>query len=190
MVLKLNPQLNPQPAVKFSILIWSLYVYPPTLEIRKRVWVSQMDLWIVYINWRRWDKKSLRGDITPNNLLLLFSSSVMSDSFCDSMDCTPGSSVPGILQARTLEWGTIAFSVWELNQMLILKTKLQEKGISKLQNLSLCKHTNTWNDCAEVHTFREFRLWHTGHFHLSGVKVESCAETGTRKKWKKWGKKE
>ena len=29
----------------------------------------------------------------------------------DLMDCSlPGSSVPGILQARTLEWGAIAFS--------------------------------------------------------------------------------
>ena len=30
----------------------------------------------------------------------------------DPVDCSlPGSSVPGILQARTLEWGAIAFSV-------------------------------------------------------------------------------
>ena len=29
----------------------------------------------------------------------------------DPMDCSlPGSSVPGIFQARVLEWGTIAFS--------------------------------------------------------------------------------
>ena len=34
---------------------------------------------------------------------------------CDPMDCSlPGSSVPGILQARVLEWGAIAFSVWVL----------------------------------------------------------------------------
>ena len=30
---------------------------------------------------------------------------------CDPMDCSlPGSSIPGILQARVLEWGAIAFS--------------------------------------------------------------------------------
>ena len=30
---------------------------------------------------------------------------------CDPMDCSPpGSSVPGILQARTLEWVAISFS--------------------------------------------------------------------------------
>ena len=31
-------------------------------------------------------------------------------TLCDSMDCSlPGSSVPGILQARTLEWVAISF---------------------------------------------------------------------------------
>ena len=30
----------------------------------------------------------------------------------DPMDCSlPGSSVPGILQARVLEWGAVAFSI-------------------------------------------------------------------------------
>ena len=32
-------------------------------------------------------------------------------TLCDPMDCSPpGSSVPGILQARTLEWAAISFS--------------------------------------------------------------------------------
>ena len=32
-------------------------------------------------------------------------------TMCDPMDCSPpGSPVPGILQARTLEWGAISFS--------------------------------------------------------------------------------
>lgn len=77
-----------------------------------------------------------------------------------------------------------SYYFWGLNQMLILKTKLQEKGISKLQNFSLCKYTNTLNDCIEVYTYREFRIWHKGHFHLSGVKVESCLGTRTRKNGK------
>ena len=34
-------------------------------------------------------------------------------TLCDPMDCSlPGSSVHGILQARVLEWGAIAFSVF------------------------------------------------------------------------------
>ena len=32
-------------------------------------------------------------------------------TLCDTMDCSPpGSSVPGILQARILEWAAISFS--------------------------------------------------------------------------------
>jgi len=38
----------------------------------------------------------------------------------DSMDCSPpGSPAPGILQARTLEWGAIAFSDVVLELQLI-----------------------------------------------------------------------
>lgn len=60
--------------------------------------------------------------------------------------------------------------------MLILKTKPREKGISKLQKLSLCKHTNTLNDCIEFYRYREFRIYHKGHFHLSGVKIEKVVQ--------------
>ena len=41
----------------------------------------------------------------------------------DPMDCSlPGSSVPGILQARVLEWVAIAFS--ETQQCILLKTHI------------------------------------------------------------------
>ena len=43
-------------------------------------------------------------------LLLLPSRSVVSDSVQRQSSSPPGSPVPGILQARTLEWGAIAFS--------------------------------------------------------------------------------
>ena len=36
-------------------------------------------------------------------------------TLCDPIDGSPpGSTIPGILQARTLEWGAIAFSEWTL----------------------------------------------------------------------------
>ena len=36
-------------------------------------------------------------------------------TLCDPMDGSPpGSPVPGILQARTLEWGAIAFSDYQI----------------------------------------------------------------------------
>ena len=44
-------------------------------------------------------------------MLLLFSHSVVSDSFVTCMDCSPScSSVHGILQAKGLEWTAIPFS--------------------------------------------------------------------------------
>ena len=40
----------------------------------------------------------------------------------DPMDCSlPGSSVHGIFQARVLEWGAIAFSVYNYSQSYLLK---------------------------------------------------------------------
>ena len=39
----------------------------------------------------------------------------------DPMDCNlPGSSVHGIFQARVLEWGAIAFSIEEWQQVVII----------------------------------------------------------------------
>ena len=49
---------------------------------------------------------------------------------CDPRDGSPlGSSVPGILQARTLEWGAISFSsVW--------KWKVKMKSLSRVRLLA------------------------------------------------------
>ena len=51
-------------------------------------------------------------DILSVNLKYAAAKSLQSClTLCDPMDCNlPGSPVPGILQARTLEWGAIAFS--------------------------------------------------------------------------------
>ena len=50
-------------------------------------------------------------------------------TLCDPIDCSPtGSSVPGILQARTLEWVAISFSnAW--------KWKVKVKSLSRVQLL-------------------------------------------------------
>ena len=49
-------------------------------------------------------------------VFLCVSCSVVSDSFCDPMDCSPpGLSVHGIPQARILEWVAISFSSFILN---------------------------------------------------------------------------
>ena len=42
-------------------------------------------------------------------------------TFCNVMDCSlPGFPAPGILQARTLEWVAISFSIANLRDMDIL----------------------------------------------------------------------
>ena len=51
-------------------------------------------------------------------------------TLCDPMDCSPpGSPVPGILQARTMEWAAIAFSsAW--------KWKVKVKSLSRVRLLA------------------------------------------------------
>ena len=53
-----------------------------------------------------------------------------SPTLCDPIDCSPpGSAVPGILQARTLEWVAISFSnAW--------KWKVKVKSLSRVQLLA------------------------------------------------------
>ena len=53
----------------------------------------------------------------------------------DPMDCSlPGSSVPGIFQARVLEWGAIAFSTlkYDLNQITYYYTVEAKKRFKEL----------------------------------------------------------
>ena len=51
-------------------------------------------------------------------------------TLCDPIDCSPpGSSVPGILQARTLEWVAVSFSIaW--------KWRVKVKSLSRVQLLA------------------------------------------------------
>ena len=73
--------------------------------------------------WRKWSAEwyqdllalitavSLSGLAQSQLLLLLPSHFSRVRLLCDPMDCSPpGSPVPGILQAKVLEWGAIAFS--------------------------------------------------------------------------------
>ena len=48
----------------------------------------------------------------------------------DPMDCSlPGSSVPGIFQARVLEWGAIAFSMTNLDSIKKQRHYFAGKGL-------------------------------------------------------------
>ena len=72
---------------------------------------------------RGWDHKSIdccnhlvictciNSSCCTTCILLLFSHEVVSNSFCNPVDCSPpDSSVHGIFQARILEWVVISFS--------------------------------------------------------------------------------
>ena len=60
-------------------------------------------------------------------------------TLCDPKDCSPpGSSVPGILQARTLEWVAISFSnAW--------KWKVKVKSLSRVQLFAIPDKTRYIN---------------------------------------------
>ena len=54
-------------------------------------------------------------------------------SLCDPMDGSPpGSPVPGIFQARVLEWGAIAFSIQQI------VNHLTKERVPKSTKFSLC----------------------------------------------------
>ena len=60
---------------------------------------------------RRWCMRYLPAKIKAGMLLLLLLSHFSRVRLCDPIDGSPpGSPVPGILQARTLEWVAISFS--------------------------------------------------------------------------------
>ena len=67
---------------------------------------------------RGWRRMRRLGGITDSMDMSLsklwwwwWSRSVVSNSLCDPMDCSPlGSSVHGVFQARVLEWAAISFS--------------------------------------------------------------------------------
>ena len=57
----------------------------------------------------------------------------------DSMDCSPpGSPVPGIFQARVLEWGAIAFSVGQMDIGIFRELRILSPLTSDLPQFGSC----------------------------------------------------
>ena len=71
--------------------------------------------------------------------------------FCNPIDCSlPGPSVPGILQARILEWVTISFSRTEI--AVDIEIGLQDHKPCQLQNL-ICKQFSAFYKYFSFHSF-------------------------------------
>ena len=90
-----------------SIVIMQIFLqYLPLFKFRKRNWYTDC-----FSSERGHAAKSLQSCLT----------------LCDPIDGSPpGSTVPGILQARTLEWGAISFSnAW--------KWKVKVKSLSRFR---------------------------------------------------------
>ena len=84
-------------------------------------------------------------------------------TLCDPIDGSPsGSPIPGILQARTLEWVAISFSnAW--------KWKVKVKSLSRVRLL-----VTPWTDCSlpgsSVHGIFQARVLEWGAIAFSGTK--------------------
>ena len=83
----------------FKARLWTNTRMGRSKSIGLTTWMNYFYLWVCRI-WR----SSTTTTTTPKSLQSC-------PTLCDPMDCSlPGFSIPGILQARTLEWIVISFS--------------------------------------------------------------------------------
>ena len=84
-------------------------------------------------------------------------------TLCYPMNCSPpGSSVHGIFQARVLEWGAIAFSIWELNIYIFSSTCLLLPTHLPLTPSCMCAQSCDPMDCnspgSSIHGLSQARI--------------------------------
>ena len=80
--------------------------------------------------------KEINSEYSLDGLMLKLTAAAESlqscPTLCDSIDGSPpGSPVPGILQARVLEWGAIAFSKIQATTAINLKVSITRKTIQR-----------------------------------------------------------
>ena len=90
-------------------------------------------------------------------------------TLCDPMDCRlPGSSIPGIFQARVMEWGAIAFSEQPYSMLLLFNFGCT--GSSMLCRLfSSCSQQRLLSSCGA----------RASHWVASLVWVQALGHTGS-----------
>ena len=85
-------------------------------------------------------------------------------TLCDPIDSSPpGSSVPGILQARTLEWGAISFSnarKWNVKVKLLCRVPLSvtpwTEACQAPPSMGFSRHKSTGVGC---HCLLQWNVW-------------------------------
>ena len=105
---------------------WYIYTMEYYSAIKKNVWISSNEVDETRAYYTQWSKPERKTPIQYAAAKSLQSCLTL----CDPIDSsTPGSPVPGILQARTLEWVAISFSnAW--------KWKVKVKSLSHVRLLA------------------------------------------------------
>ena len=111
-----------------DIARWRSFPIRRDLGLEKYIWVSFTHRWMKqweqnHMGDRRWVRTRLAAAAAAKLLQLC-------PTLCDPIDGSPpGSPVPGILQARTLEWVAISFSSawkWKVKVKLLSRVRLLE----------------------------------------------------------------
>ena len=114
-----------------SLYQWvgSLYQVAKILELHQQFfqWIFRVDFISDWLIWSPWNPRdSQEFPVAPAAAAKSLQSCL---TLCDPIDSSPpGSAVPGVLQARTLEWVAISFSAW--------KWKVKVKSLSLVRLLA------------------------------------------------------
>ena len=123
-------------------VVYQLYI-DTTGKMGTRLWIDISSSKICKFpmsTWKKWTaslatmemqiKTTVRYSFTPTTAAASAKSLQLCPTLCDPIDGSPpGSAIPGILQARTLEWVAISFSnAW--------KWKLKVKSLSRVRFLA------------------------------------------------------
>ena len=91
-------------------LQYSVYMSPSSKESTLNVTTSVLDVKSKIHTWNKFYKRQIHKDVCGLLGSVCYAKSLQScPTLCDSIDGSPpGSPIPGILQARTLEWAAIS----------------------------------------------------------------------------------